>query len=93
MTRRRRLIRRSALLALAAMLVALPLTAGAVWTNALGAGDRFDRLLHKIDLIIDPPPDRPTVATVQITSRPVATATPVASPGPTSGAGVARARG
>ena len=41
MTRRRRLLRRGALLVLTALLVALPLTAGAVWTNALGAGDRF----------------------------------------------------
>ena len=81
MTRRRRLIKRGALLVLVAMLVAVPLTAGAVWTNALGAGDRFDRLLHKIDLIIDPPPDRPTVATVQVTPRPVATSSPVASQG------------
>ncbi len=86
MTRRRRLIKRGALLVLVAMLVAVPLTAGAVWTNALGAGDRFDRLLHKIDLIIDPPPDRPTVATVQVTPRPVATSSPVASQAPTSGA-------
>lgn len=76
MTRRRRLIRRGALIVLVAVLVAVPLTAGAVWTNALGAGDRFERLLHRIDLIIDPPPDRPTVATVQITPRPAATPTP-----------------
>ncbi|MET1232003.1 MAG: C39 family peptidase [Candidatus Limnocylindrales bacterium] len=76
MTRRRRLLKRGALLVLVAMLVAVPLTAGAVWTNALGAGDRFERLLHRIDLIIDPPPDRPTVATIQVTPRPVPSATP-----------------
>ena len=77
MTRRRRLLRRGALLVLIALLVAVPLTAGAVWTNALGAGDRFERLLHRIDLIIDPPPDRPTVATVQVTPRPLSTPSPM----------------
>jgi len=76
MTRRRRLARRGALLVLVAVLVAVPVAVGAVWTNALGAGDRFDRLLHKIDLIIDPPPDRPTVVTVQVTSRPTAALAP-----------------
>jgi len=87
MTRRRRLIKRGALLVLVAMLVAVPLTAGAVWTNALGAGDRFERLLARIDLIVDPPPDRPTVATVQVTPRPVATSTlaPTASGSPIAG--------
>ena len=91
MTRRRRLFKRGALLVLVAVLLAVPLTAGAVWTNALGAGDRFDRLLHKIDLIIDPPPDRPTVATVQVTPRPTATMapTPPASETPTSEPGAA----
>jgi hypothetical protein len=76
MTRRRRLLRRGALIVLVAVLVAVPLTAGAVWTNALGAGDRFEHLLHRIDLIIDPPPDRPTVATVQVTPRPLPSPTP-----------------
>ncbi len=80
MTRRRRLLRRGALLVLIALLIAVPLTAGAVWTNALGAGDRFERLLHRIDLILDPPPDRPTVATVQVTPRPP----PTPSPQPTT---------
>ncbi len=89
MTRRRRLLKRGALLVLVAVLVAVPLTVGAVWTNALGAGDRFERLLHRIDLIVDPPPDRPTVATVQVTPRPVASATPmpVASAVPSAGPG------
>ncbi|HEY8199206.1 MAG TPA: hypothetical protein VIF44_05505 [Candidatus Limnocylindrales bacterium] len=88
MTRRRRLLRRGALLALVALLIAVPLTAGAVWTNALGAGDRFERLLYHIDLIIDPPPDRPTVATVEVTPRPLSTlsSTPTV---PTVGGGTA----
>ncbi|MFI5292317.1 MAG: hypothetical protein ACHQ02_05590, partial [Candidatus Limnocylindrales bacterium] len=82
MTRRRRILKRGALIVLLALLVAVPLTTAAVWTNALGAGDRFEGLLERIDLIVDPPPDRPTVATVQVTPRPVATATPApATPG------------
>lgn len=41
--------------------------AGAVGVNALGAGDKFDRLLAKIDrFVAGPPPDRPTVATVDV---------------------------
>ncbi|HEX2221664.1 MAG TPA: hypothetical protein VHK06_03995 [Candidatus Limnocylindria bacterium] len=42
----------------------------AVWTNALGAGDRFDRLLARIELVLDPPPDRPTLPTVVVTPAP-----------------------
>lgn len=88
MTRRRRLLKRGALIALLAALVAVPLTAGAVWSNAFGAGDRFERLLDRIDLIVDPPPDRPTVATVQITPRPAATPTPTpASSAPSASLG------
>ena len=46
----------------------MALGASAVGVNALGAGDRFDRLLAKVDrFIAGPPPDRPTVATVEIT--------------------------
>jgi hypothetical protein len=41
--------------------------AGAVGVNAFGAGDKFDRLLAKIDrFVAGPPPDRPTVATVDV---------------------------
>ena len=38
----------------------------AIWTNAFGAGERFDHLLERISLIIDPPPDRPTTPTVDV---------------------------
>ncbi len=42
--------------------------AGAVGANAFGAGDRFDRLLAKVDrFLAGPPPDRPTVATIEVT--------------------------
>src|SRR5262245_10233853 len=47
--------------------VGLAMGAGAVGVNAFGAGDKFDRLLAKIDrFVAGPPPDRPTVATVEV---------------------------
>jgi hypothetical protein len=49
---------------------------GAVWTNAFGAGDRFEGLLTRIDLFLDPPPDKPIRGTVDVTPRPTATPTP-----------------
>jgi hypothetical protein len=49
---------------------------GAVWTNALGAGDRFAGLLTRIDLLIDPPPDRSIPPTVDVTPRPTTTPSP-----------------
>ena len=54
----------------------------AIWTNALGAGDRFDRLVARIELFLDPPPRRPTLETVVVTPRPSPAALP-ATPEPT----------
>jgi hypothetical protein len=48
----------------------------AVSTNALGAADRLDRVVERVSLFLDPPPDRPTAETVVVTPRPTATATP-----------------
>jgi hypothetical protein len=45
----------------------------AVRTNALGAADRFERVVERVALFIDPPPDRPTLETVVVTPRPSAT--------------------
>jgi hypothetical protein len=54
-----------------ALVLVVALTSGtAVATNALGAGDKFERLVRKIQLVVNPPPDRPTVATVEITPEP-----------------------
>jgi hypothetical protein len=49
---------------------------GAVWTNVFGAGDRFAGLLTRIDLLIDPPPDRSIPPTVDVTPRPTTTPSP-----------------
>jgi hypothetical protein len=58
--------------------------AGAVFTNTLGAGERFASLIERIDLILDPPPDRETEPTVDSTPRPIAQATPTATTAPAS---------
>jgi hypothetical protein len=57
-------------LGLLAVLAAFTLGFAAVWTNALGAGDRFDRMVARIEAIVDPPPNRPTVPTILVTSQP-----------------------
>lgn len=63
---------------LGALIVAIAGLAGfaAVSTNALGAGDRLEGIAARIELFLDPPPDRPTLPTVVITPRPTATPTP-----------------
>ncbi len=50
--------------------------------NVLGMGDRFDRLVARIEILVDPPPQRSTLPTVVVTPEPiaVATATPTAAP-------------
>src|SRR4051794_3055568 len=45
----------------------------AVSTNALGMGDRFDHVVQRVRLFVDPPPDRPITGTVQVTEAPLAT--------------------
>jgi hypothetical protein len=64
---------------LAVVLVGSLTSGTAVATNAFGAGDKFERLVRRIELAVNPPPDRPTVATVEVTPRPSPTATASAS--------------
>ena len=89
MNHRSRWLVRAAGIALVAAALAVGMTAGAVWTNAFGAGDRFENLIARIELFLDPPPDRPTLPTVTVTPPPVATATPrpTASRAPTGSSG------
>lgn len=46
---------------------------GAVRANLLGAGDRFDRLVSRVETFLDPPPLRSTLPTVVVTAAPSAT--------------------
>lgn len=57
----------------------------AVSANVLGAGDRMERLLARIEVFLDPPPDRPTQETVVVTPRPSGTAAPTPTPQPVAG--------
>ncbi|HEX9609735.1 MAG TPA: hypothetical protein VGA26_03025 [Candidatus Limnocylindria bacterium] len=61
---------------LALLVVAVAALTGftTVRTNALGAADRLDRVIDRVALFMDPPPDRPTLETVVVTPRPSATA-------------------
>jgi len=79
--RRRHLwLRLFALAAVAAVLLGTLLVA----TDTFGAGDRFDRLLARVDRFISgPPPDRPGVVTVRVTEAPSEAPTPSPSPSPT----------
>jgi hypothetical protein len=62
-------------------LVGASVAFGAVSTNTLGAGDKFERLVAKIErFIVGPPPDLPD-ETVTVTPRPT-NATPSISPLP-----------
>jgi hypothetical protein len=47
-----------------------------VQTNVLGMGERLDRWTARIENIIDPPPDRPTIPTVVVTPQPSPSPTP-----------------
>ena len=87
-TTRRRAARVVGLLIVAASLGTV-LSAGAVVTNAFGAGERFENLVARIELFLDPPPDRPTRPTVTVTPRPSASATPTPSPSASASADAA----
>ena len=82
MTVRRRPVRRRYLVA--ALLLASAMLAGlAVWSNVLGVGDKVASVARRIELIVDPPPDRPIEATVRVTPRPSPPPTPAPPPAPT----------
>jgi hypothetical protein len=65
-----------------ALVMALISGVTAVYTNAFGVGDRFDNLVDRVALWIDPPPDRPTRRTVAVTPQPTPTPAPTPSPTP-----------
>lgn len=55
---------------------------GAVRGNLLGVGDRFDRLVSRVETFLDPPPQRSTLPTVVVTPAPSATPSPTEAPTP-----------
>ena len=74
---------------IAVVLLAVTLVGvAAVGLNLFGLGDRVENLARRIELIIDPPPDRPIEEAVLVTPRPAATVAPSVAPTPT----VSRAR-
>jgi hypothetical protein len=52
----------------------------ALATNALGVGDKAGEVARRIELIVDPPPDRPIDEEVLVTPRPAATQAPQLTP-------------
>jgi len=54
-----------------------------VGLNLFGIGDRAENLARRIELIIDPPPDRPIDEAVLVTPRPTATGAASVAPTPT----------
>jgi hypothetical protein len=54
-----------------------------VEADLFGMGERWDRRSTRIALIINPPPDRPTLPTVVFTSAPSPSASPTPTPAPT----------
>lgn len=53
---------------------------GAVRINALGVGDRLDRLVSRAETFLDPPPRRSTLPTVVVTPAPSGTPSPTGAP-------------
>jgi len=75
--RRRRSIWRPIL----AIAIAVILLGGvAVWSNVLGVGDKVRDVARRIELIVDPPPDRPIDEEVRVTPRPSLAPTPTPEP-------------
>ena len=75
---------------LVVLLVGTAVAAGAVVTNAFGIGDRYAHLVPRIQLALDPPPDRSIPPVVEVTDPPIAdvgTPDPNATPGPTPAPG------
>jgi Peptidase_C39 like family len=63
----------------------------AVWSNVFGVSDRLHGLAHRIELFVDPPPDRPIAAIVRVTPRPTDGPSMAPSVEPASPAGTAEA--
>jgi len=76
---RRRIRRRT--IVIASVLVLILLGVGAIWANAFTLGDRYESAARRIDLLVNPPPDREIAAVVRVTPEPLDD--PTATPAPT----------
>ena len=77
--------RRVPLVPIATVILLLGIAAaGAVAFNVLGVGTRFDNLVDRVALILDPPPDRPIEEDVLVTPSPAPTPSPTLAPGETA---------
>jgi hypothetical protein len=77
-----RLLRLRWKLALVVVAVMVALGGTAIRTNALGAGDRFDRMMARLGTILHPAPHRATLPTIVVTPFPSASDVADASPKP-----------
>jgi hypothetical protein len=76
--RRRRLITPRRVLAVLLLLAAAGLAV--IWLDVLGVGTRFENLVDRVALIVDPPPDREIEEEVLVTPKPTLAATPTPVP-------------
>src|SRR5262245_33650123 len=67
------------------LIVAILLAAVAIATNAFGVGERWDNLVDRVALILDPPPDKSIPPEALFTDAPAATPTPTETPTASSG--------
>jgi len=81
MTPVRRRVRRRHLV-LASLLALLLLAAGALVANAWESRDKLENLARKVELLVNPPPDRAIAAAVRVTPEPTEVETPTAAPTP-----------
>ncbi len=65
------------------MLVVLAIVgAAAIWLDVLGVGTKFENLVDRIALVVDPPPDREIDEAVLVTPAPAYPSTPAPAPTP-----------
>ncbi len=88
--RAHRRLRRLAVGAIGLAIIGGTLTSVAIATDTLGAGQRWESLVARVDrFLAGPVPDRPTVGTVRVTPPPSATPTPSATAAAGASGGVA----
>ena len=80
MTTHRGALRRPWRLVVVTVLVLGLVGAGGIASNAFGVGDRWERLVARVERFIDPPPLRASVPTVVVTQQPEPATTTAAVP-------------